>query len=48
MLKWIWCLLWGHDIEKNDHVKRTFVDDENNTTFHYAFWCKRCKKYRRV
>ena len=48
MLKWIWCLLWGHDIEKNDRVKRNLLWDDGELTSYTAFWCKRCKKYRRV
>lgn len=51
MIKWLICLLLGHDIDKEyskttrywaDHVGG--IEVRNKT----KFWCKRCKKYRNV
>ena len=50
MIKWFWCLLVGHEIDKNDWKEISIFDDEVNGILvgkYRKFWCKRCNKYRR-
>ncbi len=51
MIKWLRCLLFGHDIDLNiwrdlkeweDHIGGTLVYTGR------SFWCKRCCKFKKV
>lgn len=46
MIKWIICLLLGHDYtEDYKYVHREWFDDISYSN-EKLYWCERCKKYK--
>lgn len=56
MLKWLLCLLWGHNFDREtEHDKKTILKEftcsygmSKDYKVMRFMWCIRCQKYRKV
>lgn len=48
MIKWLICLIWGHDLNQGKKANIFRHDGQNETLVGRYLLCDRCKKYIEV
>ncbi len=50
MIKWIFCIIWGHNIDRKDQSNLLVYNIQNDPQpdKHIRYWCLRCQKYIKV
>lgn len=51
MIRWLICLFYGHNIDKNDWISKMVWINECGGKLkqeYLVFYCKRCQRYKRI
>lgn len=48
MIKWLICLVWGHDLNEDKKANITYHKDDTEIIVGRYLQCNRCHKYKEV